>query len=261
MSQNKKKPIKKSSNAVTVVSLILLCLVIAGVVVAVLYNLGVFDKPVMPAETETETERNPDGLSALELTAATAEDTVDIAKVKVSETPTDYCMISVKNFGVMVVKLDADNAPITVAHFQDLVANKFYDDLTFHRVVKSFMIQGGGYTTSGNKKDAGESIKGEFTENGVDNQLAHTRGVISMARVGGMNDSATSEFFIVTQTSANNTASLDGKYASFGKLVYGYSTLDKIAAVSCSANPNMNNEVSKPNEQLLIESVQFVTVD
>src|SRR5574344_853833 len=117
--------------------------------------------------------------------------------------------INVQDYGIIKVELDADEAPITVTNFVDLAKNGFYNGLTFHRIIDNFMIQGGdplGNGTGGSK----ETIKGEFSKNGVKNNIKHTRGTISMARSQG-NNSASSQFFIMQ---ADNS-SLDGLYAGF----------------------------------------------
>lgn len=131
--------------------------------------------------------------------------------------------IDVKDYGIIKVELQADEAPITVTNFVKLVKEGFYDGLTFHRIIDGFMIQGGdpkGNGTGGSD----ETIKGEFSSNGVENPLKHTRGAISMARSQD-NDSASSQFFIVHQT----TSSLDGNYAVFGYVYEGMDVVDKIA--------------------------------
>ncbi len=121
-------------------------------------------------------------------------------------------------------ELYPDIAPITVANFEKLVKQGFYDGLTFHRVIKGFMIQGGcpdGTGTGG----PGWTIKGEFASNGVKNDLRHTRGVLSMARTM-IPDSAGSQFFIMHADAPH----LDGQYAAFGKVVEGLDTVDEIAS-------------------------------
>ena len=125
-----------------------------------------------------------------------------------------------------VITLYANDAPITCKNFEKLVKEKFYDGLTFHRVVDGFMAQGGdpnGDGTGGRK----ETIKGEFSANGVENSLSHTRGVVSMARANDM-DSASSQFFICY---SDKDTFLDGQYAAFGKVIEGLDTVDKIASV------------------------------
>ena len=134
-------------------------------------------------------------------------------------------VIEMNDGGIMKLELDEANAPITAANFLKLVNEHFYDDLIFHRVIKNFMIQGGDPTGTG-MGGSKENIKGEFTSNGVNNQLKHTRGTISMARAMHP-DSASSQFFICHV----DTPHLDGSYAAFGHLVEGYDVLDKIASV------------------------------
>ncbi len=134
-------------------------------------------------------------------------------------------VIEMNDGGIMKLELDEVNAPITVANFIKLVNKHFYDGLIFHRVIKNFMIQGGDPTGTG-MGGSKENIKGEFTSNGVNNQLKHTRGTISMARAMHP-DSASSQFFICHV----DTPHLDGSYAAFGHLVEGYDVLDKIASV------------------------------
>ncbi len=132
--------------------------------------------------------------------------------------------IEVENYGKIAVELDADVAPITVENFINLAKSGFYDGLTFHRIISGFMIQGGdprGDGTGGSEK----TIKGEFSANGVKNELSHKRGVISMARAADM-DSASSQFFIVHQDSDF----LDGQYAGFGSVTEGMEIVDKICA-------------------------------
>ena len=157
--------------------------------------------------------------------------------------------ISIKDYGVIKVELDADSAPITVTNFVDLVNEGFYDGLTFHRIIKDFMIQGGdpnGDGTGGSDKE----IKGEFTNNGVDNQLSHTRGAISMARSMASNNSASSQFFIVQKDSL----SLDGDYAVFGYVTEGMDVVDEIAN---------NVEVTDDNGTVLEENqpvIEYIKV-
>ena len=134
-------------------------------------------------------------------------------------------IIEMKNGGIIKIELDPSAAPLTAANFEKLVREGFYDGLTFHRIIKGFMIQGGdptGTGTGGSK----DRIKGEFRSNGFNNALRHTRGVISMARTMDPN-SATSQFFIMHKDAPH----LDGNYAAFGKVVEGMDVVDKIAEV------------------------------
>ena len=154
--------------------------------------------------------------------------------------------------GEIVVRLYSEIAPITVANFQSLVADGFYDGLTFHRVVSGFMIQGGD--PKGDGTGGSTPIKGEFNENGVTNTLSHKRGVISMARRGDDMDSASSQFFIVHED--GNQSSLDGKYAGFGEVVSGMETVDGIAGTKVVYNSS--GEKSKPVNPITIVKAEFV---
>ena len=132
--------------------------------------------------------------------------------------------------GAIELELYPDVAPVTVANFKKLVEEGFYNGLTFHRIIKGFMIQGGdpdGIGTGG----PGYSIKGEFSQNGVQNDLKHTEGVLSMARAMHP-DSAGSQFFIMHKTSPH----LDGQYAAFGKIIEGMEVVNKIAATPTDWN-------------------------
>lgn len=131
--------------------------------------------------------------------------------------------IEMDNGGIIKIELYADKAPITVANFEKLVKEGFYDGLIFHRVISGFMIQGGDPTGTG-MGGASERIKGEFAINGVQNDISHLRGVISMAR-SQMPDSASSQFFICHA----DATFLDGQYAAFGKVTEGMEVVDEIA--------------------------------
>ena len=151
-------------------------------------------------------------------------------------------IIEVEKFGTIELELYKDVAPITVDNFVKLANKGFYNGLTFHRIIKGFMIQGGcpkGNGTGG----PGYSIKGEFAANGVNNPLKHERGVISMARA--MNpDSAGSQFFIMHKAAPH----LDGQYAAFGKVVSGIEVVDAIASVP-------TNYYDAPLEKVVIKSI------
>ncbi len=151
----------------------------------------------------------------------------DYSKYKVSRDVTgrdiSYVEISFKDFGKVVVLLDATTAPKTVENFLKLVNEEFYDGLTMHRIIKDFMIQGGDPAGNGTGGSS-ETIKGEFDNNGHENDILHYRGTISMARSND-NDSASSQFFICN---ADANKSLDGNYAAFGYVVEGMSVVDEI---------------------------------
>ncbi len=130
--------------------------------------------------------------------------------------------IVIKDQGTISVELDADVAPVTVTNFVNLAEEGFYDGVTFHRIIEGFMMQGGDPTGTGSG-GSGLTIRGEFAENGVENNLSHTRGAISMAR-SKFYDSASSQFFIVHQDSDF----LDGQYACFGYVTEGMEIVDNI---------------------------------
>lgn len=181
---------------------------------------------------------------------------VDAASCIETDEVTELVKISVAEYGDIIIRLYPEAAPKTVANFQQLVSEKFYDGLTFHRVVINFMIQSGdpdGDGTGG----SGRTIKGEFSKNGFKNNLKHIRGVVSMARLSNDMNSATSQFFIVHNTS--RATDLNGAYASFGYVVSGMDVVDAIAKVPVKNNPT-GTEKSAPVTPVVIESVRFVKV-
>ena len=159
-------------------------------------------------------------------------------------------VIKVKNFGDMTAELYPDKAPKTVENFLGLIEEKFFDGLIFHRVIKGFMIQGGGYDESMTDKDA-PSIKGEFAANGfAQNDLKHSRGVLSMARTNDPN-SASSQFFIMHA----DAPYLDRQYAGFGKVIEGLEVVDKIAAVPTGRRGWFDDV---PRVPVVIESMEVI---
>ena len=152
----------------------------------------------------------------------------------------------VKDYGTITLELDADAAPITVANFLKLAESGFYDGLTFHRIMDGFMIQGGDPDGNGSG-GSGETIKGEFAQNGVDNPISHVKGVISMARAKNP-DSASSQFFITVADSAF----LDGAYAAFGHVTDGMDVAEQIAK---DAKPIDNNGTIPADQQPVIERI------
>ena len=149
----------------------------------------------------------------------------DIGTVKKEEKVRDMSKVHhvemvIEKYGTVEIELDGNEAPITVDNFIKLVNEKYYDGLTFHRNMEGFMAQGGDGTLKGKPEAA--TIKGEFKNNGVNNTIKHTRGTISMARISGMNDSASSQFFIVQKDASH----LDGDYAAFGHVTSGMEVID-----------------------------------
>ncbi len=169
----------------------------------------------------------------------TEASSLDLSKTYIAD-------IVVKDYGTIEVELNPKEAPLTCENFIELANEGFYDNLTFHRIMKGFMIQGGdpnGDGTGGSEK----TVKGEFSSNGVENSLSHERGVISMARSSDK-DSASSQFFICDA----DDPFLDGDYAAFGKVIKGMDVVDKIAD---DAKPTDNNGSISKDEQPVIETI------
>ena len=171
---------------------------------------------------------------------------------------TNYVKIVTNKDKVIIAELYPNIAPETVANFQKLVKEKFYDKLIFHRVIKDFMIQTGdplGNGTGGSE----ETIKGEFDTNGFENTLKHDYGVLSMARSDDQNpdttddlNSASSQFFICVNSN-DNLSYLDGNYAAFGKVIVGYDAVEEISKVA-------TDEYDKPLSTEMMRTVRFVEV-
>ena len=194
--------------------------------------------------------------SSSESTASESTDAAAPADTGVITEPLDngfnkgmhHATIEVEGFGTIKLELNANNTPITVSNFAQLVNNKFYDGLTFHRIIEGFMIQGGdplGNGTGG----ADRNIKGEFIENGVVNAIQHKRGVISMARSQDY-DSASSQFFIMHADASH----LDGQYAAFGKVTEGMDVVDAIATTTPVQD---ENGTVASNDQPRITSIRM----
>ena len=160
--------------------------------------------------------------------------------------------INVRDFGTMTAELYPEKAPKTVANFIALAEQGFFSGLIFHRIIKGFMIQGGGYTEDMGETDA-KSIKGEFRANGfAANDLKHTRGVLAMARTSDPN-SASSQFFVMHADAPH----LDSQYAGFGKLTDGFDVLDAIASVKTGTLGWYMQDV--PRVPVVIESIEVVS--
>ena len=158
--------------------------------------------------------------------------------------------ITIKDYGKISVELNGDKAPITVENFLKLAGDGFYDGLTFHRIIDGFMMQGGDPLGTG-MGGAEENIKGEFSSNGVENDLSHIRGAISMAR-SSAKDSASSQFFIVHKDSTY----LDGEYACFGYVTEGLDVVDAV----CQADLTFidGDGMVDPKSQPIIESIKVI---
>ena len=175
----------------------------------------------------TDTTETTEETPAADETSDGTADTADASEGEELLTGLHHVTIDVQDYGTISLELDADTAPISVTNFINLANEGFYDGLTFHRIISGFMIQGGdpnGNGTGGSEK----TIKGEFSANGVENDISHVRGVISMARANDP-DSGSSQFFIVHEDSTF----LDGQYAAFGHVTDGMDVVDAI----CEAVP------------------------
>ena len=202
------------------------------------------------SKTDTmDTTETTEETSAADETSDGSADTADTSEDGELLTGLHHVTIDVQDYGTISLELDADTAPISVTNFINLANEGFYDGLTFHRIISGFMIQGGdpnGNGTGGSEK----TIKGEFSANGVENDISHVRGVISMARANDP-DSGSSQFFIVHEDSTF----LDGQYAAFGHVTDGMDVVDAI----CEAVPVQdNNGTVAAADQPVITAVTVV---
>lgn len=235
--KQKKQPVDRKKQLIWITgAVVVMFLLIAGIAVLVTPKSSTMEET---ADTETTAEAETDIT-----TETTAEFETDF--VTTVENPTHYADIEIAGYGKITVALDANTAPETVANFVSLAESGFYDGLTFHRIMEGFMMQGGdpnGDGTGGSERE----IKGEFRNNGVDNNLSHVRGAISMAR-SAMNDSASSQFFIVHEDSTF----LDGDYAVFGYVTEGLDVVDKVCT---EAEPIDDNGTIVADLQPVITSI------
>ena len=251
---------QESKRQTLIVCLVAVAVVLVAIILALV--LGGVDKNTTTDGKETKpstqttapsaSTTDPGKLNA-DMTAIKAEiDSMEVVDFTETTETTEYVKLTIKHYGDVVIRLRSDIAPITVANFQSLVAKGFYNGLTFHRIMQGFMIQGGdpkGDGTGGSDT----TIKGEFKINGIQNDLSHVAGVISMARKSMPYDSATSQFFICN---ADASASLDGKYAGFGYVVAGLDVVLTVSEVEVKASASGENSV--PVEPVVIEKICFV---
>ena len=162
---------------------------------------------------------------------------------------THHAEIEVQDYGTIKLELDGDEAPLTVENFMDLASEGFYDGLTFHRIIDGFMIQGGDPNGDGTG-GSDQNITGEFAANGIENNISHKKGVISMARAQDP-DSGSSQFFICVADSDF----LDGQYAAFGHVIEGQEIADKIAS---DAQPTDDNGTIPPEDQPVITKITVI---
>lgn len=225
----------------------LLCLLLALAMLIALPSCG---------STGSSTEDETDLSSSLQTEETDKDDSSENPAEGMYQPPaldenlTYFADIEIKDYGTITVKLDKETAPITVANFVDLAKSGFYDGLTFHRIMAGFMMQGGDPEGNG-MGGSDNNIYGEFSANGFENNLSHTRGVISMARATPPN-SASSQFFICH---ADSTF-LDGGYAAFGEVTEGIEVVD---AVCEAAKPIDQNGTIPAEEQPVMTSVTIRT--
>ena len=182
-------------------------------------------------------------------TVNTTQTNSDKEEIDMYSTGKHHAQIEIEDYGIIELELDADIAPITVANFAKLVNEGFYNGLTFHRIIDGFMIQGGDPEGTG-FGGSSETIKGEFSLNGVKNTISHVRGTISMARSKAYN-SASSQFFIVHEDSTF----LDGQYAGFGKVTSGIEIVDQICE---DTQVEDNNGTVLKQNQPIIEKITMI---
>ena len=227
----------KNTNIKSISVKALSLLIVAMIALSCTFFSGCGENSSSSSSSTTETKKST------ETTVASEDTTVSIPDNAIT------AVIDIKDYGKITVALFPDDAPITVQNFVKLAKDGFYDGLTFHRIINGFMMQGGdplGNGTGGSD----ENIKGEFSGNGVENKLSHTRRAISMARSQD-NNSASSQFFIVQKDSTY----LDGQYAGFGNVISGMDIVDKI----CKDTPvtDTNGTVEKSN-QPVIEKIEVL---
>ena len=201
-----------------------------------------------------QSDKSASTAAATSAASASASATTDADAATSAETGVDYsrgthhATLEIADYGTVKLELFATNAPKTVANFAKLVNEGFYDGLTFHRIIKGFMMQGGDPNGDGTG-GSGETVEGEFSSNGHPNPISHTRGTISMARSSAPN-SASSQFFIMQEDSVN----LDGNYAAFGHVTDG---MDVVDAICNSAEPTDSNGTIAKDKQPKIGSLRM----
>ncbi len=235
---------RNKSIALILFAAVLVCCIVLAAILVIHHLNG----NKAPAQTASDAASEPEEeIEPLDMEKVKAEiNSKQISDFVEADGPTNYVKLTIKDFGEIVVRLRPDVAPISVQNFQDLVKRGFYNGTYFHRVYPGFMIQGGAGT------EELTPIKGEFSANGVENNLLHIRGVLSMARTT-VKDSATSQFFLMHA----DYPSLNGNYAAFGYILAGLETVDKVCEIPLGTNP-YSGEVSVPMVDVLLESAVFV---
>ena len=217
-----------------------------GILLTMVLVLGALTACGSAGKDKSDTSSKADSSSSAEVSSEAEDSKQSEEKLLTGK---HHAEIVVKDYGTIKLELDADTAPISVTNFVKLAKEGFYDGLTFHRIISGFMIQGGDPNGDGTG-GSDETIKGEFKENGVENNISHVRGVISMAR-SMENDSASSQFFIVHKDSTF----LDGQYAGFGKVTDGMEVVDKICK---KVKVEDEDGTTLPENQPVIETIKVI---
>jgi len=216
---------QKKKKQIMIAGAVVLCFCVAAALIAVF---------AVPKEEKGNNEPETDYADA------------ETEKKEDAASGSSYADIEIQDYGTVTIRLDQESAPITTENFINLAKSGFYDGLTFHRIMEGFMMQGGDPEGTG-MGGSDQTIVGEFSENGYDNDLSHTRGAVSMARSNDY-DSASSQFFIVHQDSVF----LDGQYAVFGYVTEGMEVVDQICE---SAEPTDGNGTIPADQQPVITKI------
>lgn len=250
---------KKLDNVFSVLLLVVGVVALTGIFFGGRIKTTLFGEEIIAEQTSTEgtnlVGNTTENTSNIEETVAEPEPTIeeiaaDLGLALLDENLTYYADIEIQDYGKIIVELNQEEAPITAANFVDLAQNGFYDGLTFHRIMRGYMMQGGdpeGNGTGGNDR----KIVGEFKDNGFDNDLSHKRGAISMARANDY-DSASSQFFIMHK----DYIMWNGYYAVFGYVTEGLDVVDAICENEWTVD---SNSTVKADEQPVITSITIRT--
>ncbi len=230
--------------------ILFLCIVLAAAVA--LLGVVYFQNKQTNDSVQTNLESTSVQETIMQETAETTDATITTEAVEAIET-TETEEENLESALAFIITLYPDEAPVTCENFEYLVESGFYDGLTFHRVVDDFMVQGGDPNGDGTGGSS-EMILGEFYENGIENDLSHTRGVVSMAR-GTDYNSASSQFFICY----TDCSYLDGTYAAFGKVTSGMEVVDAFQDVARTYNSV--GELAVPLTEIVIQSAEMIKPD
>lgn len=248
--QKKRKRKQIRILAASCAGILILCAVVGGLISGKTKKPGIGEETLVSDESDSEGSSVGNDSEILDEGTVTDISSEDMGEMSIEATY--YANIAIEGYGTITVALDGNSAPETVENFVSLAESGFYDGLTFHRIIKGFIMQGGdpnGDGTGGSEN----TITGEFSDNGIENNLSHTRGAVAMARSSDY-DSASSQFYIVQE----DCTSLDGQYAVFGYVTEGMDIVDEICS---SAEPTDDNGTIPANEQPVIISITVTKVE